>query len=110
MALRLTVAEYRILLQTYAAQTPRTRRQGTRADLGIYVRSGWEANTARYYNWLIARGQLYRWQYEPDTFEFPTIRRGSRFYTPDFKLWDTAASVPYYVEVKGHMDQKSRTK
>jgi len=81
---------------------------GTRADLGIYVRSKWEANYARYLNWLQAQGEIDHWEYEPDTFEFP-VKRGSRFYTPDFKVFDPDGKYEYH-EVKGHMDQKSRTK
>lgn len=84
---------------------------GKRANLGdCYFRSAWEANIARYLNFLIAHGNLYKWEYEPDTFWFEEIKRGTRSYTPDFKLWDTPDSEPYYWEVKGWMDQPSRTK
>lgn len=82
---------------------------GHREDLGIYVRSIWEANWARYLNWLIAQGEIVSWEYEPDTFEFSKIKRGTRFYTPDFKVTNKDGSVEYH-EVKGYMDQKSRTK
>lgn len=80
---------------------------GHRPDLGIYVRSSWEANYARYLNWLKARGEIEGWQFEPDTFEF-AVKRGSRFYTPDFKIFERGSHR--YVEVKGYMDQRSRTK
>ena len=84
---------------------------GKREDLeGRYFRSTWEANYARYLNFLKANGKIFKWDYEPDTFWFEGIKRGCRFYTPDFKVWETEQSVPYYVEVKGWMDQKSRTK
>lgn len=83
---------------------------GTRKDLGIYVRSRWEANFARYLNLLVEKGDIYRWEYEPDTFWFENIKRGTRSYTPDFKVWDTQDSNPYYYEVKGYMDKKSQTK
>lgn len=91
------------------SQRPKTR-QGTREDLGIYVRSSWEANFARYLNWLKDNNAIYRWEYEPDTFWFEAIKRGTRHYTPDFKVWDTAESEPFYYEVKGYMDAKSKTK
>lgn len=81
---------------------------GYREDLGIYVRSRWEANYARYLQWLKARKEIRDWQYEADMFEFPHIRRGTRFYTPDFKVIKADGSVEYH-EVKGYMDQKSRT-
>ena len=55
---------------------------------------------ARYLNWLISRGELVSWEYEPDTFEFVKIKRGSRFYTPDFKLKEMDGSTVYW-EVKG---------
>lgn len=85
--------------------------QGKRDDLGgMYFRSSWEANYARYLNLRIKCGELFKWEYEADTFWFEKIKRGTRSYLPDFKLWDTENSVPYYVEVKGWMDEKSKTK
>lgn len=84
--------------------------QGKRADLdGLYVRSAWEANYARFLTWLISIGQIKNWQYEVDTFEFHAIKRGSRFYTPDFKITNNDDTIEYH-EVKGWMDQKSQTK
>jgi len=29
---------------------------------------------------------------------------------PDFKIWEKEDSTPFYVEVKGYMDSKSRVK
>ncbi len=49
------------------------------------------------------------WQYEPDTFYFEKIKRGTRSYTPDFKIFELGGRVVYH-EVKGYMDAKSRTK
>lgn len=83
---------------------------GTRKDLGFYVRSTWEANFARYLNFLQEKGSIFKWEYEPDTFWFENIKRGTRSYMPDFKVWDTEESTPYYYEVKGYMDKKSQTK
>lgn len=84
--------------------------QGKREDLdGLYVRSSWEANYARFLNWLILIGEIKNWEYEVDTFEFYAIKRGSRFYTPDFKVTNKDGSIEYH-EVKGWMDQKSQTK
>lgn len=82
---------------------------GRRADLrNIYFRSRWEANWARYLEWRKARGEIKDWKFEPVTFEFP-VKRGSRFYTPDFQVWPLEGE-PYYEEVKGYMDKKSATK
>lgn len=85
-------------------------KMGKREDLnGLYVRSSWEANYARYLNWLVSIGQIARWEYEPDTFEFTAIKRGTRSYTPDFKVYENDGRVAYH-EVKGWMDQPSRTR
>lgn len=82
---------------------------GRRADLeNRYFRSSWEANYARFLNFLLARGEIERWDYEPETFWFHSIKRGTRSYTPDFRIVERGAT--YYVEVKGWMDQKSATK
>lgn len=85
-------------------------KQGRREDLGIYVRSSWEANFCRYLNFLKSKEMIYKWEYEPDTFWFHEIKRGTRSYLPDFKIWDKQDSTPYYIEVKGWMDAKSKTK
>lgn len=82
---------------------------GRREDIGpMYFRSAWEANYARYLNWLKARGEIEDWQYEPTTFWFEAIKRGVRSYKPDFLIFEKATS--YFVEVKGWMDAKSATK
>lgn len=86
-------------------------KQGKRVDLNNqYFRSAWEANYARYLRWLQGLGEIADWAYEPDTFIFETIKRGIRSYIPDFKIWETQESTPYYVEIKGWMDKKSQTK
>lgn len=83
---------------------------GKRSDLDDqYFRSGWEANYARYLNWLVSIGEIQSWQYEADTFEFTRIKRGSKFYTPDFKIVEKDGSVVYH-EIKGWMDAVSKTK
>ena len=81
---------------------------GKRADIGIFVRSAWEANYARYLNWLRANTQISGWEYEKETFEFPGIKRGTRFYTPDFKVLLNDGGYEYH-EVKGYMHHKGKT-
>ena len=77
-------------------------RGGKREDLNnIYFRSSWEANLARYYNYVGVE-----WQFEPKTFIFEGIRKGSVSYTPDFYL----PKEDKWIEVKGWMDDKSKTK
>ena len=83
---------------------------GKRKDLNdIYFRSSWEANWARYLNWLKSLKQINSWEFEPETFEFKAIKKGSRFYTPDFKILNPNNSVEYH-EIKGYMDERSATK
>lgn len=95
--------------ERFAQTKTRRGRGGKRDDLGgRYFRSSWEANWARYLNTRIVAGEIRRWEYESETFEFP-IRRGSRFYTPDFRVVYADGSMEYQ-EIKGYMDQKSRTK
>ncbi len=83
---------------------------GTRKDLGLYVRSSWEANYARYLDWLRKNGAIYSWAYEPKIFRFPGIQRGCIDYKPDFAVKDHKDGPTVWHEVKGYMDQRSRTK
>jgi hypothetical protein len=84
-------------------------KQGFREDIGIYVRSEWEAVYARYLNFLIKNKEIKSWEYEPKTFWFENIRRGVRSYTPDFLIINNNGSEEYH-EVKGYMDSRSATK
>ena len=83
---------------------------GIRADLnGMYFRSSWEANYARYLNWLVKNEAIQDWGYEVDEYEFTAIKRGTRFYKPDFKVWGNGGGFEYH-EIKGYMDATSKTK
>jgi hypothetical protein len=89
----------------------RTAKAGKRDGLGDhYFRSAWEANYARYLNRLMKMKIVERWEFEPETFWFENIKRGVRSYKPDFKVWYMREQKPVYVEVKGWMDAKSKTK
>ncbi len=82
---------------------------GKRDDLGgQYFRSAWEANYARYLNWLVAHGDIRSWSYEPREFTFP-VKRGNTTYLPDFEIVENDGLTSYH-EVKGYMDADSRTK
>jgi hypothetical protein len=81
---------------------------GKRADIGIYVRSAWEANYARYLELLVKTGAIKKWSYEPKTFRFP-VERGNTEYTPDFCVTEINGDVAWH-EVKGWMDKTSKTK
>lgn len=78
---------------------PKKWKSGVRVDLGIFVRSAWEANIARYLNFLKLHGSIVGWEYEPKRFDFP-IKRGTNTYLPDFKVWKTKCSYEWW-EVKG---------
>jgi hypothetical protein len=83
---------------------------GKRADLNNqFFRSSWEANYARYLNMLINQNIIIKWEYEPDEFEFVKIKRGNRYYKPDFKVFYYDGSFEYH-EVKGYYDRTSLTK
>lgn len=74
-----------------------------------YFRSRWEANYARYLEFLKKKGCIKDWLHEPQTFWFESIKRGVRSYLPDFKVINND-ETHFWVEVKGWMDDKSKTK
>jgi len=84
---------------------------GYRGDLGISVRSSWEANYARYLDWLVGLGEVLEWEYEPTKFTFDAWgHRGANWcYIPDFRVVNKDGSVEYH-EVKGRMDRNSKVK
>jgi hypothetical protein len=75
----------------------------------IYARSRWEANYARYLEFLLKIGEIKKWEYEPETFWFKEIKRGCVSYLPDFRITNNDGSIEYH-EVKGWMDDRSKTK
>lgn len=84
---------------------------GHREDLGgVYFRSAWEANYARYLNLLMKMGVVKSWAFESETFWFENIRRGVRSFLIDFKVQYVSEERPVYVEIKGYMDKRSKTK
>jgi hypothetical protein len=72
-----------------------------------FFRSRWEANYARYLEWLRSNGEIEKWEHEPEVFWFESIKRGTRSYLPDFRVTDPTGVA--YHEVKGWMDSRSRT-
>lgn len=73
-----------------------------------YYRSLWEANYARYLQWLKEHGEITEWKHEPETFWFEQIKRGVRSYKPDFRVWENSGISTLH-EVKGWMDARSKT-
>jgi len=85
-------------------------KRGKRSDLGnIFFRSRWEANYARYLNFLKARGEIKSWDFEPKTFVFHGVTRGQLTYTPDFLVTESDGSHIWH-EVKGWMTPESKAK
>lgn len=73
---------------------------GFREDLGINLRSNWEANFAR-----ILNAYKIKFEFEPTVFPFP-IKKGTKAYTPDFFILKDRS----WVEIKGYLDDKSKIK
>lgn len=74
-----------------------------------FYRSRWEANYARYLVALKQQNEIQDWKHEPTTFWFESIKRGTRSYLPDFLVIGLDGSEVYH-EVKGWMDDRSKTK
>jgi len=69
-----------------------------------------EANYYRYLHWLDLKGEILGFEYQPKAFDFrPKHTKGTTSYKPDFKVWDNDCYT-WYVETKGYMDAKSKTK
>lgn len=83
---------------------------GKRPDIrdGLFLRSKMEANFARVLEFWKSQGVISGWTYESEEFEFP-VKRGQRFYKPDFIVTENHGGKTYY-EIKGGMDSKSNTK
>lgn len=95
----------------YKPRQKTTWKQGWREIGGFrkYYRSRWEANYARYLQYLLEKGDIQKWEHEPKTFWFENIKRGTRSYLPDFLVTENSGDANYH-EVKGWMDAKSKTK
>ena len=96
-------------LRTSSNPYSRTK-SGKREDLeNRFFRSSWEANYARYLNFLLSQGTITKWEYEPKTFVFHGVIRGVLTYTPDFLVEEKDGTKAWH-EVKGWMDAKSKAK
>lgn len=79
------------------------------SDKRHFFRSRWEYRYALYLQFLKDRGDIKDWFYEPKIFYFDGIKRGTTNYKPDFLCIHKNDSEEY-IEVKGYMDAKSKTK
>ena len=89
-------------------RTIRGTRIGKRPDLGLLVRSSWEANILRWLNWK----KLF-WEYEPKTYAYIEfgVKHGTISYTPDIRVlnWDNKKEE-VLIEIKGFLKAEDRTK
>lgn len=105
MGVNMHVTEYRKLVKK---KTKKRSLSGKREDLdNMFFRSKWEANYARYLNFLIKAGEIEKWDYEQEEFKFP-VTRGNMYYKCDFRVFYSDRTE--YHEVKGYMDNDSRVK
>src|SRR5690606_3943404 len=86
-----------------------TQRWVTVGDQRHFFRSEWEIRYAFFLEYLKQNGQLKEWEYEPKTFWFDEIKRGTKSYKPDFFVQHMDGSTEWH-EVKGYLDGKSKTK
>jgi hypothetical protein len=70
----------------------------------IFFRSRWEANYARYLEYLKERGEILEWKHEPKLFLFKDAVKATS-YLPDFLVITNDGHS--YHEVKGWMDDRS---
>ncbi len=76
---------------------------GYREDLKQYFRSKMEANIARYFNLKECK-----WEYETLEYPFNRIKRGQKYYKPDFILY--YLDTYFLIEVKGYFRTEDKTK
>jgi hypothetical protein len=98
-------------LSTSSASVQRQTYKGwvTIADKSYYLKSKWEYRYAMYLDLMKRNNHILDWEYEPKTFYFEGIKRGTTNYKPDFKVVFPSGNEEWF-EVKGFMDSKSATK
>ena len=82
------------------------------SDVGgkcYYWRAGFEKEWAQYLEFLKEIGEIEDWEYEPETFWFEGVKRGTNNYRPDFKITYNDGSHCWH-ETKGRLIQKDITK
>lgn len=75
----------------------------------MYLKSRWEKRYCLYLSLMKKHGHIVDYDYEPTTFWFEGIRRGTNNYKPDFSVTYPSGNVEYF-EVKGYETNKDRTK
>ena len=92
----IVISDYHNELKIIDRIFPQKSKHNYRNDLGIVLRSSWEANIARILNYLNVE-----WEYEKQHFELPD----NVLYLPDFFLPNNTI-----LEIKGFWDSSSRIK
>jgi hypothetical protein len=75
----------------------------------MYLKSKWEMRYCLYLSLMKKHNHIVDYWYEPETFWFGNIKRGTNNYKPDFKVEFPSGNVEFY-EVKGYETAKDRTK
>ena len=75
----------------------------------MYLKSNWERRYCLYLSFMKKYNHIVDYWYEPETFWFDGIKRGTNNYKPDFKVQFPSGNFEFF-EVKGFMDSKSFTK
>jgi hypothetical protein len=97
---------------TYVSSKPHGSWRAAWREIGgkrKFYRSRWEANYARYLEFLKDSKHIKDWSHEPKTFWFEGVKRGCVSYLPDFCVTELDGTEAYH-EVKGWMDARSKTK
>jgi hypothetical protein len=75
----------------------------------MYLKSKWEYKYCLYLDFMKKQGHIIDWEYEPITFWFEGIKRGTTSYKPDFRVQFPSGAFEF-IEVKGYQTAKDGTK
>ena len=75
----------------------------------MYLKSKWEKRYCLYLSFMKKHNHITDYWYEPETFWFEGIKRGTNNYKPDFKVQFPSGNLEFY-EVKGYETAKDLTK
>lgn len=75
----------------------------------FYAKSLYEKRYALYLDLMKRHKHILDWEYEPHTFYFEGIKRGTNNYLPDFKVTFPSGNHEW-IEIKGYVTAKDNTK
>lgn len=77
----------------------------------LFVRSSWDANICAFLQFQKDQGLIKEWEYEPETYWFSGVKRGTNSYKPDFRITPINPLEPKHViEVKAYWTSKDTVK